>query len=135
MRARGASLLLVLTFTAGCTVGLSPTPNLDPYVGLPSNACGGFHLKVVNNRLSAVAVTVNGDHSFAVAPRETVAVAEWLPPPDGLNLAVPWYVVINDAQSGEQLFSTAMRGPVDQKVTLSDSAPVQTPYSLIAEGC
>lgn len=120
-------------FPTSTSTATPPTSN--PYAGLPSNACGGFHLKVVNARTSAVTVTVNGDHSFAVGPGETVAVAEWLPPPYGLNLAVPWDVVITDAQSGEQLFSTNMPGPVDQKVTLSDTAPVQTPYSLIAEGC
>lgn len=117
------------------TPQVSATPTSNEYVGLPSNACGGFHLKIVNDRTAAVTVTVNGDHAFAAGPGETVAVAEWLPPPYGLNLAVPWDVVITDAQSGEELFAADMPGPVDQKITLSDAAPVQTPYSLLVEGC
>jgi hypothetical protein len=117
------------------TAGASPTPTPNPYAGMPSNACGGFHLTIVNHRTSRVTVTVNGDRSFDVEAGESVAVAASLPPPYGLNLAVPWDVVITDAESGDRVFSATMSGPVDQKVTLSDTAPVQTPYSLTMEGC
>jgi len=40
-------------------------------------------------------------------------VAASLPPPYGLNLAVPWDVVITDTKSGERLFAANMPGPVD----------------------
>jgi len=108
------------------------TPTLDPYAGLPSNACGGFHLKIVNNRTAPVRVTLNGDSSTVIAAQSTDTLVETFLPTHPL---LPWDVAVTDATTGQQLFRATMPGPVDQKVTLSDGGAVQTPFDLMTEGC
>jgi hypothetical protein len=125
-----AALVLLVALAialAACEGGASP----NPYAGLPSNACGGFHLKVVNQTGAAVQVVVNGSWSTVVAGEATLTINEGLSTPQPPQL--PWQVVITD-QAGQRLFSATMPGPVDQKVRLSPAGPVQTPYDL-SEDC
>jgi hypothetical protein len=121
-------VVALITVFAGCQAGTSP----NPYAGLPSNACGGFHLKVVNQTGASVVVTVNGSWSTVIAGEATLTINEGLSTPQPPQL--PWQVVITDDATGKQLFSATMPGPVDQKVTLSPGGPVQTPYDL-SEDC
>jgi hypothetical protein len=116
--------------TSAPTPGTSPTR--DPYAGLPSNACGGFHLKIVNDRTAPVRVTLNGDSSTVIGVQSTDTLVEAFLPTHPL---LPWDVAVTDATTGQQLFRATLPGPVDQKVTLSDGGAVQTPFDLMTEGC
>jgi hypothetical protein len=127
-RVRTLGLLVALAFVFAACQGDASS---NPYAGLPSNACGGFHLKVVNQIGAAVRVVVNGSWSTVVGGEATLMINEGLSTPQPPQL--PWQVVITD-QAGQQLFSATMPGPVDQKVTLSSAGPVQTPYDL-SEDC
>ncbi|HEX7948912.1 MAG TPA: hypothetical protein VF494_01080 [Candidatus Limnocylindrales bacterium] len=118
----------LVTLLAACWAGSSP----NPYAGLPSNACGGFHLMVVNQTGSPVRVSVNSLWSTVIAGEATLTINEGLSTPQPPQL--PWQVVITDDATGRQLFSSTMPGPVDQKVTVSPAGPVQTPYD-ISEDC
>ncbi|MBI3750992.1 MAG: hypothetical protein HY263_04960 [Chloroflexi bacterium] len=127
-------MLGILVFLVGCDAASSPSPtgSQDPYAGLPSNACGGFHLKIVNLRDAPVRVEINGSWSAVVAGSTTFTINEGLSTPRPPQL--PWQVVLSDEGTGSQLLSAAMPGPVDQKVVLGSGAPIQTPFDL-AEGC
>ena len=129
MRAVRAVLMLAVVVLAVGACGSGSSPN--PYAGLPSNACGGFHLKVVNQTGSAVRVTLNGTWTTVVAGGGTKTIVESFPPQPP---PLPWAVIITDDTSGKQLFTSTMPGPVDQKVTLSAEGPVQSPYDL-SEDC
>ena len=114
---------------AGCPV----TPN--PYAGAPSNACGGFHLKVVNETNGAVTVSLNGAWTSELASGSSQVINQAFSSPR--PPAPPWYVVITDA-SGRSIFQ-GIADPgdsgADQKVILSDGAgPIQAPYDL-SEDC
>jgi len=112
----------------GCTA----TP--DPYAGLPSNACGGFHLKVVNNTSGKVTVVINAGWSTTIDSGGGQVINEMFTQPQPPML--PWYVVIKDATGRPMFEGIAGDSPVDQKVTLTDDgAPSQAPYSLALEGC
>jgi hypothetical protein len=54
-------------------IASSPSrPSADPYAGLPSNACGGFHLKIANQMATSVrSVTLAG--ARAGAPRRSLS--------------------------------------------------------------
>lgn len=82
-----------------------PTGTTDPYAGLPSNACGGFHLKVVNNRRAAVRVALDAQWSTVIPAQSTDTLVEFLPPP---KPPLPWHVAITDETIGEQLFAATM---------------------------
>lgn len=131
-------LLLVAVVVLGCASANGPSASglgqpsaTDPYAGLPSNACGGFHLKIVNDRSDAAHVTINGSYSVDVAAGETRTLVQSF----DVHQATPWEVVVKDATSNEQVYSATMLGPVDQKVTLTDTVETQAPYSLTLEGC
>lgn len=127
--ARALPILVALVAVLGaCQVGSST----DPYAGLPSNGCGGFHLRVVNQTGASVRVTLNGAWSTVVAGNATQTINQTFSTPQPPQL--PWQVVITNVTTGRQLFTATMPGPVDQKVTLSGDGPVQTPYDL-SEGC
>src|SRR4051794_2414731 len=60
----------------GPVITCPPTPTRepqpsDPYAGLPSNACGGFHLKIVNDREAPVEVRINRTWTETVAAGST----------------------------------------------------------------
>lgn len=122
-----AAIVTAAILVAGC----GATSSADPYAGLPSNACGGFHLKIVNHTDGQVRVTLNASSSYVVSAGATQTINASFSTPRPPQL--PWDVVITD-DGGRQLFNVTMPGPVDQKVTLSDAAPVQTPFDL-REGC
>jgi hypothetical protein len=109
------------------------TPTSDPYAGLPSNACGGFHLKIVNNTSSTIEVSLNESWNTTVDAGTAEVINEGFSQPQ--PPAFPWHVVITNIGSGQQLFESTMDPPVDQKVTLSDGGVVQTPLDLMAESC
>jgi hypothetical protein len=132
----GRLLILVaaISLLGGCQGGGTPNPD-DPYSGLPSNGCGGFHLKVVNTTAASVRVALSDAWSIVVPAQSTETVVQFGPPFDPPDKPpLPWQVVITDESTGRQLFSAAMPGPVDQKVTLSADGPVQAPYDL-SEDC
>jgi hypothetical protein len=112
---------------------MTGSPTANPYAGLPSNACGGFHLEIVNERATAVRITINGSWSAQLTSGATqvITIAFTQPQPPRF----PWDVSIADAASNVELFRATMTGPVDQKVVLSDAGATQGPYSLTAEGC
>jgi hypothetical protein len=133
----GLSTMAVLGPAVTCPPSEAPTPSstptFDPYAGLPSNACGGFHLKIVNDTSSSIEVSLNDSWSTSVGAGTTEVINETfsqpMPPP------MPWRVVITNKVSGQQLFDSTMNPPVDQKVTLSDGGAVQTPFDLMTEDC
>jgi hypothetical protein len=110
----------------------SATASRDPYAELPSNACGGFHLKIVNETSGFLEIDVNGAWSAKVESGATTVLTESLTLPQLPPL--PWSVVIADA-TGDETYSTTVTGPVDQKITLTEATSTQAPYSLQAEGC
>jgi hypothetical protein len=115
-------------------IASSPSrPSADPYAGLPSNACGGFHLKLVNQMAATAHVALNGAWATEVPAGTTLTINEHVSTPQPPPL--PWRVVITDVTTGTELFSAMMTGPVDQKVVLSSGAPAQTAYDLQSEGC
>ena len=133
----GLSKMPVLCPAFSCPPPEAPTPSasptFDPYAGLPSNACGGFHLKIVNNTSSTVEVSLNDSWTTTVdaGATEVVNMMFSLPRPPSM----PWHVVITNTESGQQLFESTMEPPVDQKVTISDGGALQTPLDLMAEPC
>ncbi|HJW21325.1 MAG TPA: hypothetical protein VJ506_02735 [Candidatus Limnocylindrales bacterium] len=121
-------LVAVIAVLGACQASESP----NQYAGLPSNACGGFHLKVVNQTGSRVQVALNGTWDTVIPDGTTLTINEGLSTPQPPQL--PWQVVITDGNTGSQVFSATMPGPVDQKVTLTTEGPIQTPYDL-SEDC
>jgi hypothetical protein len=127
-------VVAVIASIAGCVAASSPShPSADPYAGLPSNACGGFHLKLVNQIAASARVALNGASATEVPAGTTLTINEHVSTPQPPPL--PWRVVITDVTTGTELFSATMTGPVDQKVVLSSGAPAQTAYDLQSEGC
>ncbi len=101
------------------------TPGPTPW---PSNACGGFHLKVVNEDSDEVTVTINGTYSETVAGGASDTIVEWLPPfPKPL---MPWTVVVTRTADGTQIGSVYLAGPVDQKVIVSGGQLEYGPYDI-----
>ena len=127
----------VSNVATGCSSSAPPSARAqtsgDPYAGLPSNACGGFHLKVVNDTSGPVTIGINDAWTSTIGAGVNQVINETFTQPR-LPL-LPWNVVIKDV-NGQSIFSgIAGDTPVDQKVTLSDDgAPIQTPYDL-AEDC
>ena len=121
----------------GCSPSTSPSAlarsSADPYAGLPSNACGGFHLKVVNDTSSNVTVAINEAWNTTVDAGASQVINQGFSQPQPPVL--PWHVVIANADRQSIFTGTVGDTPVDQKLTLSDdAAPVQVPYDL-TEGC
>jgi hypothetical protein len=126
----GLSRVPILGPVIECPPQASPTA--DPYAGLPSNACGGLHLKIVNDRADTVRVAINGRSVIVVAPRSTETLIEsFLAEP----VTLPWEVEVTDDETGARLFNATMVGPVDQVVTLGEGTASQAPYDLASEGC
>ncbi|HEY7025274.1 MAG TPA: hypothetical protein VH371_09970 [Candidatus Limnocylindrales bacterium] len=119
--------------TPGVSSTPSAAPSNDPYAGLPSNACGGFHLKIVNDTDAAVTVHLNGTWSKQVGAGDTTVIVRMFASPEPPEF--PWDVVISDAQGGQILEGTAGDTPVDQKITVTNGGATQAPYSLQDEGC
>ena len=110
-----------------------PPSTTDPYAGLPSNACGGFHLKIVNDASASVNVTINETWHETVAPGTSNVINYAFSTPRPPEF--PWHVVVTSNSTGLVMLQSTMDTPVDQKVTVSDSNADQTPYDLMAEGC
>src|SRR5450756_2244337 len=91
----------------------------------PSNACGGFHLKIVNNTSSSIEVSLNDSWTTIVDAGTAEVIKESFSQPRPPTM--PWHVVITNLGSGQQLFESTMDPPVDQKVTLSDGGALETP--------
>jgi hypothetical protein len=102
----------------------SPTP-------MPSNACGGFHLKVVNEDTGSITVTINGSYAQMVDGGTSQTIVEWLPPNKPL---MPWTVVVT-AADGTRIGSAYMTGPVDQKIIISGGQMEYGPYDIRTDGC
>jgi hypothetical protein len=105
----------------------------DPYAGLPSNACGGFHLKIVNNSDRSVQVGINGTWTETVGRSSTNVVNYMFSTPRPPEM--PWNVVVSESTTGRTLLESTLDSPVDQKLTISDEGATQAPYDLMAEGC
>jgi len=127
----------VSNVATGCSSSAPPSARAqtsgDPYAGLPSNACGGFHLKVVNDTSGPVTIGINDAWTSTIGAGVNQVINETFTQPR-LPL-LPWNVVIKDV-NGQSIFSgIAGDTPVDQKVIISDDgAPIQTPYDL-SEDC
>ena len=104
------------------------TPGPTPW---PSNACGGFHLKVVNGDADPITVTINDTYSETVEGGGSQTLVEWLPPNKPL---MPWTVVVT-GPAGTQIGSAYMTGPVDQKIIVSGGQMEYGPYDIRTEGC
>lgn len=110
-----------------------PRPTQIDYAGLPSNACGGFHLKILNESSSKVTVAINDTWHATVDAGESQVINEAFSQPQPPLL--PWHVLMTDATGRSKFDGIVGDTPVDQKLTLSDdAAPVQMPYDL-SEGC
>jgi hypothetical protein len=55
---------------------LSPSPVADSATSRPSPACGGFHLLVVNQTGSEIAVAINGARVAIVPPTQVIHVVQ-----------------------------------------------------------
>jgi len=110
----------------------TPTPTRNSGVAMPSNACGGFHLRIVNDRPAAVRVTLNGEWNTVVEAQSTETLVQFFLAGQPV---LPWDVEITDGATGQQLFTSTMPGPVDQQVTLSDDGAVQSPFDLMSDDC
>lgn len=124
--APSATVASTASLVPSATVAISPTPVHE----VPSNACGGFHLKIVNAGSGRITATINGTYSVTVAAGSSETIVEWLPPSKPL---LPWTVAVSDStgnEIGTQLFS----GPVDQKLTVSGGQMNSAPYD-IGEDC
>jgi hypothetical protein len=104
------------------------TPGPTPW---PSNACGGFHLKVVNEDTGSITVTINGSYAQMVDGGTSQTIVEWLPPNKPL---MPWTVVVTGAD-GTRIGSAYMTGPVDQKIIVSGGQMEYGPYDIRTDGC
>ena len=103
------------------------TPGPTPW---PSNACGGFHLKIVNQASSSVAVTINVSYSVDVAPGSSKIISEAFPPQPP---PLPWTVTFV-VEHGAQLGTIQVDGPIDQKAIVNDVGIQYGNYDL-HEGC
>ena len=65
---------------------------------MPSNACGGFHLKVANKEPHDVTVIINGTYRVTVAAGSSETIVEFLPPEQPL---MPWTVVVTSSTGSE----------------------------------
>jgi hypothetical protein len=123
--------------TASATPAPTPTPTPTPKfvtpgpTPWPSNACGGFHLKVVNEETASITVTINDSYTETVDGGTSQTIVEWLPPNKPL---MPWTVVVTGA-AGTQIGSAYMTGPVDQKIIVSGGQMEYGPYDIRTEGC
>ena len=121
-------------FATGVAMRPSCAASANPYAGLPSNACGGFHLKVVNDTSGPVTVGINDAWTSTIAAGTNQVINELFSQPHPPTL--PWYVVVKDG-IGQAIFK-GIEGdtPVDQKITITQqAAPSQAPYSIAVEGC
>ncbi|HEY5519786.1 MAG TPA: hypothetical protein VIK08_03935 [Candidatus Limnocylindrales bacterium] len=110
-----------------------PRPTQIDYAGLPSNACGGFHLKILNDSSDRVTGAINETWHTTVDAGASQVINEQFSQPQPPVL--PWHVAITDANGRSKFEGILGDTPVDQKLTLSDdAAPVQMPYDL-SEGC
>lgn len=117
------SIALIALGTSACGVlGPSAPPTTQP---IGSNACGGFHLTVVNETGERVTVTVNGQDAGAIEPAKSLTLVQWLPP----QLPVmPWTVVVGRASDGTQLGTQRFEsGMANQRLVVAADAIAGTP--------
>jgi hypothetical protein len=99
---------------------------------VPSNACGGFHLAVVNQGPERVAVTVNGTSVGVVDPGMSLMLVEWLPPP---LPRMPWRVVIARSSDGAELGRASFEGgEADQQLLVSTQGVERGPLTSSSPG-
>jgi len=110
-----------------------PRPTPFDYAGLPSNACGGFHLKILNDSSGNATISINETWQTTIQSGASEVINEAFSNPQPPLL--PWHVTVTDA-GGQPVFSGTLGDtPVDQKLTLSDNGPpVQMPFDL-SEDC
>jgi hypothetical protein len=125
-----AACLLVVA----CDLAPAATPKFGLLSPAPdrSNACGGFHLKVVNEDTDQITVTINGTYSGNVAGGASAVIVEWLPPDKPL---MPWTVVVTSTIDSTQLGSAYFTGPVDQRIIVSGGQMEYGPYDIRIEDC
>ena len=128
----------VSNLAAECSSSAPPSARAqtsgDPYAGLPSNACGGFHLKVVNDTSGTVTVGLNDAWASTIASGANQVITYPFTQPQPPML--PWHVTIQDVNGRTLYAAVAGDSPVDQKITLTNgAAPSQAPYNIALEGC
>ena len=101
-------------------------------VDVPSPACGGFHLKVVNGLSESVQLNIGTDWTEVIEAGKTETLIEFLTQPDLPRL--PWLVEIYDATGRVTLFRQTMSGTPDQMVILTDSAATASPLGSCGQG-
>ena len=110
-----------------------PPPTPFDYAGLPSNACGGFHLKILNDSSGNATISINETWQTTIQSGGSQVINEAFSNPQPPLL--PWHVTVTYAGRQPIFSGTLGDTPVDQKLTLSDNAPpVQMPYDL-SEDC
>lgn len=99
----------------------------------PSNACGGFHLLVVNNDAYAVDVDINGTDAGTVEPSSQTMLVQFfqpeLPP-------FPWVVEVSRAADGAWVGTAELdSGVADTKITVSGGQINVMNFDLASTGC
>jgi hypothetical protein len=133
---RSPAQLQTTSVTASQASAASPTPFATlgvtiPPIPLPSNACGGFHLKIVNAESGKITATVNGTYSLTIRAGSSETLVAFLPPE---KPPLPWDVVLSDS-TGSEIGAQSFTGPVDQKVAVSNGQGNSAPYDISQEGC
>lgn len=105
----GAAMSFMLM---ACVSGFMPS-NATPQ---PSNACGGFHLDVVNQTSGRIAVSINDEPVGEVDPSSTLMLVEWLPPQLPL---MPWTVAVTRASDGNEVGSAYFERGADQQLMVT----------------
>jgi hypothetical protein len=131
------TLSLAPSATATATApALSPTPSPSPVVSstpfpLPSNACGGFHLKVVNDDLDDITVTINATYSVTVPSGASETLIEFFLPE---LQPLPWTVVVTNS-SGTEIGTERFTSSIDQQLTVSSGELRTEPYDISEDDC
>jgi hypothetical protein len=102
-------------------------PPTAPAHAVPSNACGGFHLKVVNAGTDRIGVNIKGEYLITVEAGESTTLTEWLPPQP--KPPMPWTVTFSESD-GRKLATIDLTGPIDQKVAVEDGQIRQEDYDI-----
>lgn len=126
------SLILAVALLSACrSVGgpITPRPSYPP----PSNACGGFHLLVINNDAYAVGVKINETDAGNVEANGQVMLVPLfrpeLPP-------FPWTVGLSRADDGTWVGTAGLEtGVGDTKITVSGGQINVANMDLASTGC
>lgn len=116
-------IIAALLFSASTLACASAAP--------PSNACGGFHLKILNDGTQDVLVTINASYSLTIDAGGSETIIEWHPPSKPL---MPWTVVATSS-TGDELGTLSFTGPVDQKLTVARDGMSAEPYDIREDDC